>query len=181
MKFTKNLCTVLLCISSIAISFAQTDLKEKEKSNAEKFSDKSGTVIQKEFIDVGDLKKCKIQIAKFTDLVSNQKTSAVRFEYSYVSSYSSDTKLALLDSDEIDGLIKSLKLVQEKILPTTATSYTEVSFRSRSGFEAGRYSKKNSWDFYMKLERYDGKSYVFLDKEDLPKLLSILEQAKASL
>ncbi len=169
-----------ICLLLTFNSVAQVE-KEKERSNAEKFSDKSGTLIQKEFIDVGDLKKCKIQIAKFTDLVSNQKTSAVRFEYSSVSSYSSDTKLALLDADEIDGLIKSLKLIQEKVIPTTATSYTEVSFRSRSGFEAGCFSKKTSWDVYMKLERYDGKSYVFLDIDDLPKLLSLLEQAKTNL
>ncbi|WP_394775436.1 hypothetical protein [Flavobacterium sp.] len=179
MKNYKVILTIFLIISNI--SFAQISTKEKEISNAEKFTDKSGTLIQKEFIDIGDLKKCKIQTAKFTDLITTQKTSAVRFEYNYISSYSTDNKLALLDSDEIDGLIKSLKLIQEKILPTVPTNYTEISFRSRSGFEAGCFSKKESWDIYLKLERYDGKSYVFLNKEDLPKLLSLLEQAKLSL
>lgn len=172
---------LVVLLSTISISYGQIETKSKEVSNAEKFSDKSGTLIQKEFLDVGDLKKCKIQLAKFEDLISNQKTSAVRFEYDYVSSYSSDTKLALLDADEIDGLIKSLKLIQEKIIPVSATNYTEVSYRSRSGFEAGCFSKKDSWNIYLKLERFDSKSYIFLDKDDLPKLLNLLETAKSKL
>jgi len=180
-KFTKLFFIISILLIATNLCFGQTETKAREISNAEKFSDKSGTLIQKEFIDVGDLKRCKIQIAKFTDLISNQKTSAVRFEYAYISSYSSDTKLALLDADEIDGLIKSLKLIQEKIIPTSSTNYTEVSFRSRSGFEAGCFSKKDSWSIYLKLERYDSKSYVFLDKEDLPKLLQLLENSKSKL
>lgn len=180
-NFKKTILVIVVLLSTINFSFGQTETKAKEVSNAEKFTDKSGTLIQKEFSDVGDLKKCKIQIAKFEDLISNQKTSAVRFEYDYVSSYSSDTKLALLDADEIDGLIKSLKLIQEKVLPVSATNYTEVSYRSRSGFEAGCFSKKESWNIYLKLERFDSKSYVFLDKDDLPKLLALLETAKSKL
>lgn len=177
----KTILVIAVFLTSINYSYGQAETKAKEVSNAEKFSDKSGTLIQKEFSDVGDIKKCKIQIAKFEDLISNQKTSAVRFEYDYVSSYSRDTKLALLDADEIDGLVKSLKLIQDKVLPTSSSNYTEVSYRSRSGFEAGCFSKKDSWKIYLKLERYDGNSYVFLDKDDLPKLLQLLESAKSKL
>lgn len=179
--FKRTLLIIIVSLTAINLSYGQNETKSKEVSNAEKFSDKSGTLIQKEFLDVGDLKKCKIQIAKYEDLISSQKTNAVRFEFDYVSSYSSDTKLALLDTDEIDGLIKSLKLIQEKVLPVPATNYTEVSYRSRSGFEAGCFSKKDSWSIYLKLERFDSKSYIFLDKDDLPKLLTLLESAKAKL
>ena len=178
--------TILFCtLSFIAIStFAQQPKeKEKEQSSAEKFSDRSGTLIQKEFTDIGDIKKCKIQVAQFTDLISGQKSNAVRFEYEYrgSTSYSSDTKLALLDADEIDGLIKSTKIIQEKVFPKVPTNYSEVSFRSRSGFEAGCFTSKNNCATYMKLERYDSNSDVFMDKEDMTKLLTLLEQAKAKL
>ena len=177
----KTILIIVTILSTINFTYGQNETKTKEVSNAEKFSDKSGTLIQKEFTDIGDLKKCKIQIAKFEDLISNLKTSAVRFEYSYVSSYSSDTKLALLDADEIDGLIKSLKLIQEKVIPVSATNYTEVSYRSRSGFEAGCFSKKESWNIYLKLERFDSNSYIFLDIDDLPKILTLLDTAKSKL
>lgn len=176
--------TLILALTALtSFTFAQqvAKAKEQEVSNAEKFSERAGSLVQKEFIDIGSLKKCDIQVATFTDLISGQKSSAVRFEYEYKSSYSSDTKVALLDEDEIDGLMKSIKIIQDKVLPTTATNYTEVNFRSRSGFAAGCFSKKESWTTFMKLEKFDSNSYVFMDKEDLTSLLNLLQQAKAKL
>lgn len=180
MRLLKSVLAVVIIFIASSSLFGQVD-KIKEISNAEKFSDKSGTLIQKEFEDVGTIKKCQIKIARFTDLISNQKTNAVRFELEYVSTYAKESKIALLDFDEIDGFIKSLKLIQETVLPTNPINYTEISYRSRSGFEAGCFSGKGSWSIYMKLERYDGKSYVFMDKDDLPVLLSLLEKAKTKL
>lgn len=180
MKNLKFLICVILCINTPKL-YGQSTASPKEVSNAEKFSEKSGSLIQKEFIDIGSIKKCKVQITRFIDLINNQNTNAVRFEYRSIGSYSNDDKIAILDSDEIDGLIKSLKIIQEKILPTQSQNYTEISFKSRSGFEAGCFSKKENWDLYLKLERGDSNSYVFLSKEDLPNLLSLLETAKSKL
>lgn len=177
----KRMLILVLIIVGFSAFAQQVKTKEQEKSNAEKFSERSGSLIQKEFIPIGDIKKCELKVIYYKDLISNQKTSALKFEYDYKSSYSSDTKVAVLDADEIDGLIKSIKIIQEKILPSTAVNYTEVSFRSRSDFEAGCYSKKDSWSAYMKLEKYDSNSYVFMDKEDLIKLLALLEKAKSQL
>jgi len=178
---TKTILTLVLFLASLTTFAQQTKVKEQETSNAEKFSERAGTLIQKEFIDIGDIKKCELKIIHYTDLISNQKTSALKFEYEYKSSYSTDTKAAVLDADEIDGLIKSIKIIQDKIFPSSAANYSEVTFRSRSDFEAGCYSKKDSWATYMKLERFDSNSYVFMEKKDLAKLLTLLEQAKAKL
>ena len=79
------------------------------------------------------------------------------------------------------SITKCPKIIQEKVFPTVPANYSEVSFRSRSGFEAGCFTSKNSWTTYLKLERYDSNSYVFMDKEDMDKLLTILEEAKAKL
>lgn len=162
-----------------ALSFAQT--KEQELSNAEKFSAKSGTLMQKEFVSIGEIKSAKVEVIYYTDLISNTKQSAVKFEYESVGKYTSDTKTAVLDADEIDAFIKSIKLIQEKIFPSTPTNYTEVTYKSRGGFEAGCYWSKGSWSTYLKLEKYDKDSYVFLNKDDFPKLLSLLETAKTKL
>lgn len=177
----KFIVLVILSIVSLSVFAQQPKLKEQETSNAEKFSERAGFLIQKEFIEVGVLKKCELKVIHYTDLMSTQKTSALKFEYEHKSSYTSDTKAAVLDADEIDGLIKSIKLIQEKIYPSNPPNYTEVSFKSRSGFEAGCFSSKNNWSAYMKLEKFDSNSFVFMDKEDLIKLLSLLEQAKSLL
>ena len=172
-------------IFTIAIGFicliANAQSKEKDQSNAEVFSAKAGTLMQKEFIEIGTLKKCKIQVLYFTDLISNTKESALKFEYEVASSYSTDTKAAILDPDEVDGLMKSIKLMQEKVIPTTPSNYTEVYYRSRGGFEGGCFTSKGTWSTYLKLEKYDSKSYVWLSVEDLATLYTYLEQAKVKL
>ncbi len=172
------LITGVFLLSSIGI-YSQT--KEQELSNAEKFSAKAGALIQKEFIEVGSIKDAKISIVYYTDLITNTKESALKFEYESIGKYTSSTKAAVLDADEVDGLIKSIKLIQEKIFPSTATNYTEVSFKSRGGFDAGCFWSKNTWSTYLKLEKYDKDSYVFLTKDDFPALLTLLEEAKTKL
>ena len=114
-------------------------------------------------------------------MISEKSTSAVRFEYEVKSSYSTDTKKAMLDADEIDGLLKSIKVMKDRIFPSTSDTYSEVTYRSRAGFEAGCYWSKDKWTTYLKLEKYDGKSYVFLGQEDFTTLYELLVQAHAKL
>jgi hypothetical protein len=174
----KKLVIIFIAILAVNLSYGQTDTKDKELSNAEKFSSKAGTLIQKEFLDVGTIKKAEIKVIYYTDLISSETVSSVRFEYEVASSYSTDTKIASLDADEIDGLLKSIKMMQDKVFTSTPTNYTEVTYKSRGGFEAGCYWSKGDWSTYLKLEKYDGKSYVFLKKDDFPELLNLLEKAK---
>jgi len=176
----------LILIGLIAIFnltlFAQTQtVKEVETSNAEKFSASSGALIKKDFIDIGEIRGAKLQVVVFQDMISEKNTSAVRFEYEVKSSYSTDTKKAMLDADEIDGLLKSIKVMKDKIFPSTSDVYSEVTYRSRGGFEAGCYWSKGKWTTYLKLERYDGKSYVFLDQEDFTTLYDLLAQAQTKM
>lgn len=173
----KNIYAVLL-ISMVGINGFGQQNNDKQLSNAEQFSAKSGTLIQKVFLPIGTIKKCEIQVIEYTDLISNTKTKALKLTYDVVSSYSTDTKTAVLDTDEIDGLMKSIKLMQDKVMLTVPTDYTEVSFRSRGGFEAGCFVSKGAWSSYLKLEKFDGKSYVWIDKDDLTVFYDLLAQAK---
>ena len=177
----KNLIIIATaCMFSLQIH-AQAPAKEKEQSNAEAFSAKAGTLMQKEYIEIGTLKKSKVQVLYYTDLISNIKKSALKFEIDVVTSYATDTKVAILDVDEIDGLMKSIKLMQDKVIPTIPASYTEVYYRSRGGFEGGCFTSKGAWSCYLKLEKFDGKSYVWLESADLSTLYGLLEQAKAKM
>ena len=176
-----NLIIVLAAFMFSLQIHAQAPAKEKTQSNAEAFSSKAGTLMQKEFIEIGTIKKAKVQVLYYTDLISNTKTNALKFEYEVVSSYSTDTKAAILDVDEIDGLMKSIKLMQEKVMIAVPTNYTEVYYRSRGGFEAGCFTSKGDWSCYLKLEKFDSKSYVWLESTDLTTLYGFLEQAKAKM
>ncbi len=53
----------------------------REQSNIEKFSAKSGTLIERQFVDVGTLHSIEIKLLILKDLMSAAKISGVRFEY----------------------------------------------------------------------------------------------------
>jgi len=126
--------TVFFGLSSI-----QSQTKEKELSNAEQFSNQAGTLVEKTFINIGKVKDVKVTVMKIRDLNSDVIKNGLRFEYENKGSYTSDTKIAVLDQDDIDGIVKSMNNMIVNIFNTTKTNYTEVTFKSRSGFEAGCY------------------------------------------
>lgn len=107
---------VMMMGTFVFSSLAQTT-KELEVSNAEKFSTSSGVLMKKDYLDVGNINKVKVQVVNFQDLTSDKSTSAIMFECEVTSRYTTDTKQAMLDVDEIDGLIKSIKIMQDKIFP----------------------------------------------------------------
>lgn len=157
--------------------------KEKKQSNAEMFSRRSGTLISTEFVNVGTLaSKVRVIIVKYKDIISGNEEKAIRFEYDYDDGYSdyTDTKIGVIDKDELEGLIKSLDLIWDKIYSTNPLNYTEVNFRSRSGFKAGCYYS-NDWSFYVQISEHDGNSNVFLKKEDAHSLLEILTKGREKL
>ena len=118
----KGLITTCLLILSFALSFSQD--KNESMSNAELFSSQAGTLIEKEFVDVGNIGKTEVQILKITDMISGESIRSLRIKQEVKGSYSSDTKIASLDSDEIDGLIKSMNVIKESVFGITAKNYT---------------------------------------------------------
>lgn len=163
----------------ISISFSQ-DKIEKQTTQAEQFSTTAGTLMEKQFIDIGKVKGVSVQVMKLKDLNNGTSKSGLRFEYLYKSSYSSDTKIATLDIDEIDGLIKSINNLKTTVFPSTRDVYTEVTFTSRTGFKAGAYYDvdKAKWVTFIKLEKFDSNSQVFLTTEDFSILHTLVEEAK---
>jgi hypothetical protein len=167
-----------LFITSCIQSFGQD--KVETQSKTKKFSENSGSLISKEFIDVGEFKKVKIKVIRLSDLISLKSIVSIRLETDITTKYSTDTKVATLDSDELKGLMTSIQIMQGKVFPSEPVNYTEISFTSLEGFEAGCFwsASKNKWSTYIKIDKYDGKSYVFLEVEDLSKFLELLKAAE---
>ncbi|MBE2188821.1 MAG: hypothetical protein IAE98_05080, partial [Candidatus Kapabacteria bacterium] len=133
-----------------------------------------------QFSTVGRFGGITVKVLKLKDLNDNLSISALRFEYDYSSKYSTDTKIATLDNDEVEGLVKSIKNLQSNVFTSTRETYTEVTFTSRNDFQAGAYfsTDKQNWVSYIKLSKYDSNSIVFIQQKDLETLLGIIEIAK---
>jgi hypothetical protein len=173
----------IILIAAGLLSFwgvnAQTTVQAAEEADlyttrAEKFSDSAGALIQKEYIRVGNILDCVIQVVRYTDMINGAKVSALRFTDAL-------GKVAILDEDEIDALAVSMKIIKEKVLDSAPANYTETIFRSRCGFEAGSYYEKGVWKSYLKLRLHDNYSYTFMKKGDFDIFLKILENAKAKI
>jgi hypothetical protein len=157
-------------------SFGQAKQDLESKTNV--FANQSGTLIKKEFEDIGTLKKLEVRVLSLTDLITNESISSVRLELEKSSSYSSDKKIAVLDSDEIESLKTSMEIIKNQIFPSAPKNYTEVTYKSRGGFEAGCFLSKGKWSPYLKLDKYDSDSYLFFDIENLTEFLILLEKAE---
>ncbi|NER14542.1 hypothetical protein GWK08_13895 [Leptobacterium flavescens] len=173
---------ILLCyLLTINIILGQNESKQNDLSKAELFSSKSGTLIKKVSIDIGKVEGIELKIIQFTDMISGESLSALRFEKRTINKYSSGTKVASLDIDELDGLIKSIIIIRDNVFGSVPKNYTEINFKSRSGFQAGCFFSRNEWGTFLQIKKHDNKSFVLLKRDDFYKLLELLEIAKKQL
>lgn len=173
--------TLLLCSF---LSFAQSEkgAEEQSKSKALEFLAKDGSFKLKEFYDLGSVKGVKCEVLIITDVVDNIKVGCLRVETShYVSySYGSDTYIGTLDYDELDACIKSIKYIQETLLPSTPEVYTESEYRTRDNVKVGAYfdKDKSKWTAFMYTKGYTSKSAAFFDSSSLTELCDLMQKAK---
>jgi hypothetical protein len=175
---------LLLFLHSQAFPQVQKEA-EKQQSNIEKFSAKSGTLTEKRFIDVGKYRNITFQILVLTDLLSKAKVAGVRIQGEVYDSTlrRSDTHIAFLDPDEVDGLIKSIGILRVIVAQPPPKEYTEIEFVSRGGFQFGCFygEKEGKWSAYCQIRRYSRDSLVFLDQGAMGEIEGILKTAQSKL
>lgn len=132
---------------------------------------------EKHLVNLGKVRVVNFQILTLTDLISNIKESGVRLETEYVKGYTSP-KIAFLDKDEVDGLIKSINIIKTKVLNTTPENYTEVIFTSRSGFTFGCFFSEGKWTIFMKFGKFGSDNSVYFPANELDAIVEVLQQAK---
>lgn len=173
---------IALAIAVAACSQTPKDVKAVkevlEKSKIEAFSLKTGSLIKKEFINLGKAKGVEVSKLIITDISTNTSITGVKLEAYVTKTYGGDNKSCFLDADEIEAFLKSGKYLA-KLAPSDSGNYIELQFTSRDGFQAGAFfEKKGDWRYFLKLERYDSDSYVFLEKTDFQKLYDLLATFK---
>ncbi len=159
---------------------------ETSKSKSELFMSKPGTLIEKEIISIGKIttgsgflkKNISVGVLKLTNLLDNSINYSLRFEYVHTGQYVTDTKVGAIDSDELENFIKILQLMDSEYLHSTRTNYTELIFVSRGGLETGCFYSDGKWTIFLKLEKYDKDSYIFLNAEDISSIYSQVILAK---
>jgi hypothetical protein len=168
--------TFFICVFAFCSMTAKAQ-KEQDKplSNAERFTARSGTMISVEYEWIANIARCKFEVAHYKDYSDNKKISALRLEYG------PNNIVAILDADEVDGFINSINTLKSSVLGTSPANYTEVYYKSRSGFKGGCFSEKGKWTVFLKLSEFQSDSFVSLTLDDLDRLLAALKSAKSKL
>lgn len=157
------------------LSFAQQRVDSVWESHFDRFIDSPHTAIRTEQIDHGHVGGCFIQIVTATDLISGKVLTGLHFADKAGNSQN-------LDADEVPSLLATMNLVYSKIIAIAPVNHAIVTFKSRSGFEAGCYTNsKGEWLLFFELRRNDNNTITEMKKEDLAVFIQILEQVKGQL
>lgn len=173
---------VLLCLPLFTLAQTAEKKSETSQSKVETFSLKTGSLIKKEFVDIETIKKVQIQNLTITDLLTKTEVKGIKLETSVYKSYGSATKSCFLDADEIDGFIKSGRLLLQELATSKTDNYIEYQFTSRDGFQSGAYiNEKKEWKYFLRLDKYDSDTYVWLVRDDFERIVNAIENAKSKL
>ncbi len=111
---------------------------QKTLSKAEEYYTRSGKIIETQFHTLGTIRNVNIKMLQIFDHAEHVELRAIKLDMQTEGQFSR-YRAAIIDKDEVDDLLTALKLMRDKIYPTTRNTYTEVSYNSRSGFEVGCY------------------------------------------
>jgi hypothetical protein len=178
----KNTIVVSLLIILCYNALAQKDA-EQVLSNVEKFTQKPDVLIEKQFVELGNVDEIDVRAYLVKDLFSGETKSGIRFEYQFSNEILSQTKIAYIDNDEVDALIKALQTITSTVLVSKRTSNVEVTFTSRTTFIVGcNYSTvKEKWLIFIQLNRGDSHSTVITDTDELNHFITLLKLSKGKI
>ena len=192
MKKVLALLLALIMTVSIISAIAEEAVEEAStESQFEKISLKKGTLLSKQYNSVNSISGKRYdgykyedasynpiyaQTAVVTDIESGLKYYALRFIHDYYRGSSSQSGVSVLDSDEIDGVLTTIRYIKEhyrEFIP-----YTDVAYTANSGVKVGAFvGAKNSY-YYMELNSYDT---VYFDMSEADALINFFTTAQTAL
>ena len=180
----KKLLPVMLVMFSATGLFAQTTPQDYPQSKIGEFLDRTGVLVHKQLIDVGFIRGVRVQTITATELFSGRKMPGVRFEAAGLGADAATraSREALIDSDELDDLIKTVEMLRSNVFNTFPEPYADVFYTSRDGFSIGGFFAERRWHAVIKIDKYDSNSPTRdMKPDDFNQLLDLLQQAKAKL
>lgn len=173
---------VLLLVSLMTItSFAQAEDKGNvSKSKAVQFMERDGSFLKKEFYYLGTIKGIACEVIITTDLKNNEKIGCLKLRTVAMGI----AYIGFLDTDELAAAIQLLEYVKDDVLPSKATTYTEVLYKSRDNVVMGAYTFANGfnddykWRVFVKPNDYDG-SFEDFNRKHIETFIEYLKRAQS--
>ena len=190
---------LIAIIATVIIPFAvfSQHLTNDTISNLELMLNQKGTMLKKEYGGIIRSKSatikspgsCNYETIIVTDLKSGATTGGLRIKAFYVYTFANSTKteeyIAYLDPDEITSCVQFLKKMSDEYMNSTPEQYTELVYKTSDGFSIGGFydpkDKNPIWKVFIKTKNYTDRSFVSIDKDDIPVIIEDFENACKSI
>ena len=179
----------MLC--SLSVVFAEETEEVEDTSKFEQVLLKKGSLIVKEFVfccyfeEDDYIKKSspawtnamEFQTASLLDMETGEKVYALRVRTGYYNSdYDKGEAIGVMDADEIDGAIQTLRYIKANI--DSLKDYSEITYTASSGMEVGAYYSSKGKSLYVQV---NSRATKFYDVSKIDSLIAAFEKVKATL
>lgn len=170
----KYIILTILLIPVTLLASAQTHLDTARLSRTVRFADSAQTLIHTELINHGHIVGCFVQVFRATEMTTGKTLTALHFR-------DQNGYETFVDRDELPALQTALTQIVTKITATPPAAGTDqyYCFRSRTGFEAGCYVSKNTWQLYLALNAFNINTKWLLKPLDVEVFLDDLQDVIA--
>lgn len=170
---------IALLLVTILVFSATSVLAENAEASESRFEQvmlKKGSLIIKEFKDCGIFNKdkyityntaadlfafteaLKLQSASVIDVETGVKVYALRISTGYyLNDYNKGEAIGIMDADEVDGAIQTLKYIKANL--HTLDVYSEIVYTASSGMEVGAYHSESGDYLYVRVNSNAVKFY----------------------
>lgn len=176
----RKIVSLLLCVTTIALSLAAQDAKNQDKTIQTKmdaFASRTGAIIK--FIDY-NLPNLKLYLGGSADTRIRKLTSAgeSRFFYQIEKTGQYNNSTASIEYSDLLEIIKALSTLKTSVDNDLALhpDYLENKFVTSDGFQIGYYISNEKTKWYLKLEKYGSDNTVFIN--DVETLINAFQGAK---
>ncbi len=170
---------LFICLLGGACNLLAQDAGSKPTSPAENFANRKGTILQKRFNEIDKIDNLNIQVEYISDQSNNDKMKCLRFDIQEPNSTAVSFS-ALLDSGEVDELIKFLNYITTNITNRPpADPNTEISYTDKYNLLIGCYWQKNTgWILYLRTDAQNTATETDIDPPKIQVLLKDLLSVK---
>jgi len=174
---------LLLFIIILIISINAYSQGKSEMSNADIFLSQNGYLFEKQFIEIGKFKKVEVNDIIVKSINGDDNINSIRLSFDGVSKYSAKkTYYASIDEDEIDDIIIVLDYISKRLNEPFPQKYTELIYKSRSGFSIFAYTKKRmeNWQIGLQLDQYEEYSLIYFLEPEIKEFKEIILKAQSA-
>jgi hypothetical protein len=179
-KFNVTMRRISIIFGGLLI-FCQLSAQNIDTLSTDMFISLPGVLIEKRFISIGNVDEIDVRLIIAKDLVTGNVKNAIRMEYLIQGEIVSHPKISNIESNEIDGLISAINIINNELLIDSSDDFKEITFKCKSGLVLGAFFNvgNKKWSTYIQLDRNDPKSTVNIGKEEFDYFVVLLKKAKA--